>query len=121
MRNAIQIEGQLLSVEFVKPGRRNSQTNASFLYDFDGRTYQSNRIALFKKTASFYQPLKADLERNAPVLVWVDPDNPERAFLDREFVLRPFVGGLIFSIGWASIGLYPIRYIRKRRRAEFTS
>lgn len=109
MTNAVQVEGRLLSVELGSSKSRHRSTNVLYRYEFGGVIYQSDRLALFKQTGSFYRSLKWDLEHNRPILAWVDPDHPQRAFLDREFVLWPFAGGLVFSLGWSSMGLYLIK------------
>ncbi len=111
MSNAVQVEGRLLSVEPESTNSRRRYTNVLYRYEFGGMPHQSDRLALFKRTGSFYQSLKWDLDHNRPILVWVDPDHPQRAFLDREFVVWPFAGGLVFSLGWSSMGLYLMKRV----------
>lgn len=118
MTNAVQAEGRLLSVELGSSNTYKRYTNALYQYEFGGVTHQSDRLALFKQTRSFYEPLKADMDHNQPIRVWVDPDDPQHAVLDREFVLWPFAGGLVFSLGWSSMGLYLMKRIWRTTRKD---
>lgn len=118
MRKAVPVEGRLLSVELGAVGSTRSYTNARYQYDYEGSSHQSDRLALFKQTGSFYGPLKEALDQNRPIRVWVDPNNPQRAFLDREFVLWPFAAGLIFSLGWTAMGIHLMKRVWRASRKD---
>lgn len=111
MSNAVQVEGRLLSVEPGSGGSRIRCTSVLYCYEFGGVPHLSDRLALFKQTGSYYEPLRSDLIHHRPILVWVDPDHPRRAFIDREFVIWPFAAGLVFSLGWTTMGLCSLRRV----------
>ncbi len=77
---------QLLSVS----GSEN-QTNARYRYEYDGATYQSERVYVtaFNDNIGSYHAellgrLKSHERANEPVRVWVNPQDPTQAVIDRD-------------------------------------
>jgi hypothetical protein len=109
----VSVEARILKVEYV-PGRgygSNSNTIAEYSYSYDGASYRSSNVSLFRSSGFAYGELKSAHETGRTHPVWIDPDSPSYAVINREwhglkvlFVL-PFIfvfgglGGYLISLG----------------------
>ncbi len=104
------------------------ETTATYRYDYAGTSYTGTRVAIDTGADNIggfqhrlYYDLKAAHERGTPVTAYVDPDDPNRAVLNR--ALRPGLFALkgIFALVFGGVGfglLFGARYAAKKMAAE---
>ncbi len=77
-------------------------------YSAHGRTWRSNRVTFFSALSSGRAEARAMRDRypsGADLVAWVDPENPARSVLEREFRLKYLLGllPLLFLIAGAAL------------------
>ena len=104
------------------------ETTATYRYDYAGISYTGTRVAIDTGADNIggfqhrlYYDLKTAHERGTPVTAYVDPDDPNRAVLNR--ALRPGLFALkgIFALAFGGVGfglLFGARYAAKKMIAE---
>ena len=106
------IESVDLQVHHDDSGGTTYSVDAGYSYDFEGRRYSSQRVGLHGGSDSFesyhrdlYQRLSRARNQNQPVPVWVDPEDPGDALIDRElrWGMLGFLG--LFFVVFAGVGL----------------
>jgi hypothetical protein len=83
-------EWQPASARLLSVSGADNDTRAFYGYDFAGASYQGNGVGIseFKDNiGSYHQDMQAylrEIERNGGILpIWVNPDNPSQAVIDR--------------------------------------
>ncbi len=106
---------QLLSVS----GEEN-KTRASYRYDYDGNSYQSNRVYVAELNdnigsyhADLLKRLRSQLNAGEPIPVWVNPLIPRQAVIDRDMRWGLFALMSAFCSVFIFIGLL-VSYISIR-------
>jgi hypothetical protein len=122
-RAEVTVAANLESVELKRTsggrGRGGLYTKAQSRYEVDGRQFRGTRVALFKKTAGFHDRLSSAYASGRPIRVFIDPQRPDYAVIDREYswwpgaVAAPF--GLIF-IGVGTFLLLHVLQVLPRQR-----
>ena len=115
MQNWQPTYAQLLSVS----GEEN-QTRASYRYDYDGNSYQSDRVYVAELNdnigsyhADLLERLRSQLNAGEPILVWVNPLIPRQAVIDRDMRWGLFALMSVFCSVFIFIGLL-VSYISIR-------
>jgi hypothetical protein len=117
-----------LEEHYDDEGDSTYETTATYRYEYAGTPYTGTRVAIdtgadniggFQRRV--YSDLKAAQERRASVTAYVDPDDPNRAVLNRE--LRPGLFALkgLFALAFGGVGfglLFGARYASKKLAAE---
>ncbi len=103
---------QPAEAELLKVGGSQSNTTALYRYDHHGFIYSGSRVyvADFNDSiGSYQQKLKQKLNRslasNAPIPIWINPDNPAEAIIDKEMRWGLFSLMSIFCSIFIVIGL----------------
>ena len=109
-RGEVTTQAQLLSVESrttgsVGRGPGSTYTVVRYEYQVGGQTFNGDRIAMFKQTRDFYEPLSSALHSGTPIRVFIDPQHPNFSVIDREFAWWPIIVLVPFSLTFATIGL----------------
>ena len=112
-RGKITVEAQIRSVESRTSGggRGGSTTAARYDYQVGGQAFTGSRIAIFKHTGDFYEGLSSALRAGTPIPVFIDPQHPDFAVIDREFSWWPFIVFLPFSLAFTFIGFLIVRHL----------
>ena len=109
-RTGVTAEAQLKSVEsrYHSSGRGggSSSTEVSYDYEVGGQRFTGSHVTLFKTTGRYYSPLKRAMDTHQPVRIFIDPNDPRFAVIDREFAWFPLVIALPFSLAWIAAGLF---------------
>jgi hypothetical protein len=105
----VSAEARILKVELERG--KNRSISAEYSYDCEGTTYRSTNVSLFRSSHTLYDALKSAHDTGRPHRVWVDPDSPSYAVIDREWdgsqflFVSPFIvvfgglGGYLVSLG----------------------
>lgn len=106
------VRAEILSVKLIKSGDR-SHVEARYAYEIDGRRHESRRVGIHTGSDNvggyhqkLYRRLARAKARDKPVTVWVNPDDPGDAFIERN--IRWFLVGLLmtFVLLFGGIGAY---------------
>jgi hypothetical protein len=88
------------------------KATATYQYFYNGQGYTNNRVALFTEAdniGSFQEQLGRQLEdsfqRQRPIQVWVNPDDPQQAVIDRDMRWGLLSVKMIFVIAFGGIAL----------------
>jgi len=91
-------------------GSTTRTVEGSFSYEFDGVSYQNDRVSLSSGSDSFGQywqelerSLLADQSSNEALAI-VNPNDPTEAVLDRTLRWQSVLFGMIFLIGFSGVG-----------------
>ncbi len=114
MRNWTEGKADLLEAELITHYGDDSTTysvEASYIYRYEGVSYTNDRVAINSgsdNVGDFQQQLGRQLERalrdNRPVPVWINPDQPQQAVLNRELRWSMLIFYLIFVLAFGGSG-----------------
>jgi hypothetical protein len=100
----------LAQLESVRGG--GNETKARYRYEFDGATYQGERVYVSTfndNIGTYHEGLLAELRRHqragTPVTVWVNPKAPDEAVIDRDMRWGLFAFLAAFGSVFVLIGL----------------
>lgn len=101
------------------PNKEKTQTvTARYIYNYLGNSYHGQRIGLSdiggnnnSYHKSWYQRLQRHKHHQIPITVWVNPDNPNHAVIDRDISWVLVLIPLFFLIIFGGIGIGNIIYI----------
>jgi len=127
-----EVPAELVAVELEEhtdsEGDTTYETTATYRYELDGKRYTGTRVAIDTGADNIgrfqhrlYSDLRAAQQNRTPVAAYVDPDDPNRAVLNRE--LRPGLFALkgIFAMVFGGVGfglLFGARYAAQKMAAE---
>ncbi len=113
VQHFVPVSAQLTDVQ-LKPGSEGSQAVlAKYRYSFNQKEFESTRVGLHQRGADnigdwhrqWYQRLKNAKDNGASVTVWVDPNEPKTALIDKQ-IRWPLVWFLIpFAVLFPAVGL----------------
>ena len=94
-----------------------------YLYSAAGKEWRSNRIDYFSFLTTGYADARAVLDRHpegSSTTCWIDPGNPNRSVLERQFRPKHLFGliPLVFVIAGAAIANHGRKKLRSRRPPE---
>jgi hypothetical protein len=115
-REGLTVEAQLKSVDL--DGGRVASTRAVYEYQFEGRSFTGERVALFKQTREFYRPLSEALASGRTIPVFVDPKAPEFAVINREYAWFPIAFSIPFAVCFLGAGMLALRTAFRRERVS---
>ena len=104
-RDKVTVAAHLQSVELKRSGRR-CKTVARYEYQVGARHFVGSEVSLFRYTDDFYEPLSVALKSNKPIRVFIDPQHPDFAVIDRSFSERPILVATPFSLMLIGFGSY---------------
>lgn len=110
-RNSVPVPAEISELG-IKTTRKSSSTTALYTYTYSGILYSSSSVSPAADQGRVYRQLKDAAEHYA----YVDPDQPNRAYLDP--VLPPFERyaslsfGILFPVAGASLVILGGRRIR---------
>jgi len=92
-------------------GRGGATTSTIVRYDYQvgGESFTGSRIAIFKKTRDFYERLSSACRSGTPIRVFIDPQHPYFAVIDRDFAWWPFILAVPFSLIFTTTGFLILR------------
>jgi len=103
---------QSASAQLLSVSGSENQTNARYRYDFDGATYEGERVyvaAFNDNIGSYHTELLGRLKRyertHEPVQIWVNPQDPTQAVIDRDMRWGLFALMTVFCSVFILIGL----------------
>lgn len=111
-----QVRAELIDHDLVTDRGDDSttyQATARFRYDYLGQRFNSSNVSFASGSdniGSYHQDMNAQLSRVArgatPLMVWVNPDNPSEAVIDREirWGLLAFKSMFLFLFGGIGLG-----------------
>ena len=115
MKSWPQTDAYLLHVSLDEHRGDDSTTyeaQARYRYEFNGNTYEGERVAIMggaDNIGDFQQNLSRELIRaqraQRPVTVWVNPDDPADAVLNREMRWELFGFKMIFVVVFGIVGI----------------
>ncbi|MEQ8846995.1 DUF3592 domain-containing protein [Botrimarina sp.] len=123
-------DAEVVSTELLRTstdGGVSYRVEAEYRYEVDGQTYTGDRVSLASafESDSFARRLHERLESakaaGKTVTVWVDPESPERALIDRDLRWRVVVFHLPFVICFGLFGfglLGGLVYVRRKERRD---
>lgn len=82
--------------------------SADYSYDYDGTTYRSSNVALFRNRTPIYEALRSAHDSGRTHRVWIDPASPSYAVIDREWDGSKFLFILPFIVVFGGFGSYLI-------------
>jgi hypothetical protein len=116
-RAGVTAQATLRSVEThtSSHGRGGSTTSTVVRYDYEvgGQSFAGKRIALFKETRDFFQPLSAAFRSGSTIPVFIDPQHPQFAVIDREFSWWPILVAVPFSFAFVICGFWVLRVLHR--------
>jgi hypothetical protein len=113
MRDWVQVEAQLISGGYATHDDT-YEAYARYTYSFNGQTYTGHRVSIAggaDSVGDYQQDMGRRLvnaqARQQPIPVYVDPDNPSRAIIDRDirWLLIGFKSIFLFVFGGVGLGL----------------
>lgn len=117
------VPAQLLQAELKQQRNEDSITylpTAEYQYQFNGRRYTSTRVSVsdsYDNVGNFNYDLGRRLEQaaasNTEVTAYVDPDNPQKAVLNRDLRLSVLAFKLVFMLLFGGVALALIVYLLK--------
>jgi len=101
---------ELESVQFISGSKGSRSLRVSYRYTWQGRTYTGDRhapLALPGRQDSEDAGARLQAARSAgrTVTVWIDPENPHRAMLDKTVRWNHLLQLLPFAIAFPAVGL----------------
>ena len=106
-------------------GSTTYSVSARYQYQYQGRTYTSESVSLYGGSDNFddfWQRLARRLEQarlaQQPVLAWVNPDQPEKAYLERGLRSGSLVFGFAFGGVFALVGGGLLFFFNRRAKAS---
>lgn len=117
---------ELLQVE-LKENRSDDSTTwqvqAQYQYDFGGRQWQSERVAIAQgadNIGDFQKRLHAQLysswQQQQPVTAWVNPNDPQQAVLNRELRFGVVALKAIFPLAFGGFGVAVLLLGRRHKK-----
>jgi hypothetical protein len=110
----VEVRAELISVELEEHVDEDSttyQTTATYRYGYAGQTHTGHRVAIdtgSDNIGDFQQQLHSELrtayDRGAPVLAYVDPDEPANAVLNRELRAGLLALKGVFALVFGGVG-----------------
>ena len=120
------VSAELLHVELQENRSDDSttwQVQARYQYDFDGRQWQSERVAIASGSdniGDFHRRLHSQLrqswQQQQPVTAWVNPDDPQQAVLNRELRSGLVALKAVFPLAFGGFGLAALLSGRGRKK-----
>lgn len=114
MKSWPQVEASLSHVKLVRNSGDDGvtyQASAQYSYFYDGRQYQSDRVAIMggaDNIGDFHEQLVAKLEAaqrvGRPVPAWVNPSDPGDAVLNRDMRWNALAFKLLFALVFGGVG-----------------
>lgn len=112
-RNGVTAEAQLRSVDSrtSNGGRGAVSTSTVVRYDYQvgAESFTGSRIAIFKQSGDFYERLSSAFHSGTRIRVFIDPQDPEFAVIDRDFEWWPFIVAVPFSLIFTVLGYRSLR------------
>jgi hypothetical protein len=105
-RDKVTVAAHLQSVELKRVNRHRCETVARYEYQVGERHFVGSEVSLFRYTDDFYEPLSVALKSNKPIRVYIDPQHPDFAVIDRSFSERPILVATPFSLMLIGFGSY---------------
>src|SRR5688572_14512605 len=128
----VPVSAEIVTVELEEhaddEGGSTYETTATYRYDYGGTSYTGTRVAIDTGADNIggfqnrlYYGLRAALDSRTTVTAYVDPDDPNRAVLNRQ--LRPGLFALkgLFAVAFGGVGfglLFGARHSGKRWRPK---
>lgn len=85
---------------------------ATYTYEFNGRTYKGDRVGISDVSdniGDFHQTVGGELARalraKQPVSIWINPDNPSQAVLNRDLRWGMVLFQLVFVLVFGGVGV----------------
>ncbi|MFZ2278905.1 MAG: DUF3592 domain-containing protein [Prosthecobacter sp.] len=103
----------LRSVESRTLSGGTTSTIVRYDYQVGGESFTGSRIAIFKKTRDFYERLSSSFRSGAPIRVFIDPQHPYFAVIDRDFAWWPFIVAVPFSLIFTTTGFLILRHLMR--------
>jgi hypothetical protein len=105
-RDKVTVAAHLQSVELKRVNRHRCETVARYEYQVGERHFVGSEVSLFRYTDDFYEPLSVALKSNKPIRVFIDPQHPDFAVIDRSFSEWPILVVTPFSLMLIGFGSY---------------
>lgn len=122
------VEAELLAANLVTNHSSDSTTysaTASYRYQYNGRMFSSSRVAINSGSDNIGdfqyhlgRRLERDLQEKRAIQIWVDPDNPGNAVINRDLRLGLLGFKLIFVLVFGGFGLGVLFYSKMARPAQ---
>lgn len=97
------------------------EVTCRYRYHYQGKSYIGNRVGISESSDNvgrwhqdWHSRLQAALRRGTPITLWVDPEDPTRAILDRELRWGKLGFQLIFVIIFGGAGATVIWFALRR-------
>ncbi|MDB6024113.1 MAG: hypothetical protein JWM68_336 [Verrucomicrobiales bacterium] len=118
-RAEVTTEARLVSVDLQATTGKAAATStiASYKYTVNGQVFTGQKIALFKGTKEFHTPLSSSLRSGTPIRVFIDPQDPSFAVIDREFVWGPISVGVLLVLVFGGGGVMCLYHLIRRPKA----
>lgn len=135
-RSWVETPAQIQSVELKSfsdsEGGSTYKVVAEYEYEYDGRRYEADRVGLTTEADNLrryhkrlFDRIKRARDGLAPSICYVDPSNPARSVLDREFRPLTVVFYLPFALGFSFVGyglvvgvIYAARLVKHAARLK---
>ena len=128
MKAWVAVPAQLTHVELHSSRSDKSYTyrvSAQYHYHYLARDYQGHRVGIATSSDNIgewhqdiYNRLRSAQTSQRSITVWVNPDTPTEAIIDRELRWGLLGFKLIFVVVFGGIGLLIIYFVLKKPRAE---
>jgi hypothetical protein len=94
-----------------RSGRRHTQVE--YVYRHAGKDHVGTEVSLFGESTSLYPRLLKAYETGRPNPVWIDPDDPSYAVIERDWHWPKMLLAFVFFGGFSALGGYLIRWGRR--------
>lgn len=119
------VQAEVLSAHLNRNSSSDGTTynaSASYRYRWQGRDYTANRVGIDTGSDNIgdwhqqqYRRLKRAADNKRNVTVWVDPQAPQNAIVDRDIRWGLFAFKMIFVVAFGGAGLGIMIFMLKRR------
>lgn len=103
----VSVEATIQKLEYI--GGKGSHTRVEYTYSHGGQNHVGTEVSLFGESGGLYPSLKAAHEGKQPIRVWIDPDDPSFAVIERCWQWGKILLGVPLFGAFAAVGVILIR------------
>lgn len=129
MQSWVEVPAKILQTDFPGAGGGSHRAAAKYEYEFNGKTYQGERVALHEIADNFgdfqqrtHNELKQHQKTGKPLHSYVNPRDPTKSILypQMRWELMSFFSIFPVVFGSAGLGMFAAAYVASRQTSNVT-